>query len=270
MKEKKPFTIFGLTGWQIMTYLLIYSIIGYVIEVLFGLFTLGIIESKQSFLYGPFCGIYGVGATIMIVGMQKVPKTNLWLFLGGFVLGTLTEYTISFISEKFAGVTWWDYSYLPLNINGRVCLMYSVFWGVLAIYLMKYFNPKLDSCIEWVKMKTNPNVINTIILTTFILVFLEFIVTAFAIQAFLVRIEKENNLNVPNKEARLELYEKIYGNERLANFIYKFWSDKKMIKTFPNLKIEDVDGNTILVNEFFPNIKPYYFKFSREEIEENE
>ncbi|MBQ9298292.1 MAG: putative ABC transporter permease [Clostridia bacterium] len=270
METKKPFTILGLTVWQIMTYFLVYSVIGYIIETLFGLFTLGVIESRQSFLYGPFCGIYGVGATFMIVGMQKFPKTNFWLFIGGFVLGSVTEYLISFISEKFAGITWWDYSYLPLNINGRVCLLYSIFWGVLAIYLMKYFNPRLDSCIDWVKIRIPENTFNAIILAVFIFVFVEFIATAFAIQAFLVRIEEENNLNVPNKEARVELYEKIYGNERLANFIYKFWGDKKMIKTFPNLKIEDSEGNTIFINELLPNIKPYYFKFGREEIKESE
>ena len=135
---------------------------------------------------------------------------------------------------------------------------------------MKYFNPRLDSCIDWVKIRIPENTFNAIILAVFIFVFVEFIATAFAIQAFLVRIEEENNLNVPNKEARVELYEKIYGNERLANFIYKFWGDKKMIKTFPNLKIEDSEGNTIFINELLPNIKPYYFKFGREEIKESE
>lgn len=247
-----------------MAYFIIYSVIGYIIETLFGLLTMGIWESRQSFLYGPFCGIYGLGATLMIVGMQKIPKSYNWLFLGGFVLGSVTEYAISFFSEKFAGITWWDYSYMPLNINGRVCLLYSIFWGLLAIYLMEYFNPRLDNCIDWVKSKIPNKVLKGVLLSLFIFIVIEFIATAIAIQVFLIRVEKIHDLDVPNKEQVSQIYDQIYGNEKLANFIYRFWGDEKMVRTFPNLKIEDREGNTIIVNQFFPHIKPYYMKFERE------
>ena len=232
METKKPFTILGLSVWRIMAYFIIYSVIGYIIETLFGLLTMGILESRQSFLYGPFCGIYGIGATLMIIGMQKLPKTYNWLFLGGFILGSVTEYFISWTSEKFAGITWWDYSYMPLNINGRVCLLYSIFWGLLAIYLMGYFNLKVDRCMYWIKTK-----ISTKVLKGF----------------------------VPNKEETVQLYEQIYGNPKLAEFIYKYWGDEKMIKTFPNLKIENREGQTIYINKLLPDIKPYYIKFDKTE-----
>lgn len=264
MEAKKNITIFGLSIWRIMLYFIIYSILGYIIETIFGLLTLGVIESRQSFLYGPFCGIYGIGATIMIVGMQKVPKTYNWLFVAGFILGTVTEYTISVISKKIAGVTWWDYSSMPLNINGRVCLLYSIFWGLLAIYLMGYFNPKLDKMIEYVKGKVSIKILKALVLSTFIFIVIEFFATAIAIQVFLIRIEKVHNLDVQNKEQTLMLYEQIYGNPKLADFIYKYWGDSKMIKTFPNLKIEDIEGRTIYVNKLLPNIKPYYINFKKE------
>lgn len=264
MEAKKNITIFGLSIWRIMLYFIIYSILGYIIETIFGLLTLGVIESRQSFLYGPFCGIYGIGATIMIVGMQKVPKTYNWLFVAGFILGTVTEYTISVISKKIAGVTWWDYSSMPLNINGRVCLLYSIFWGLLAIYLMGYFNPKLDKMIEYVKGKVSIKILKALVLSTFIFIVIEFFATAIAIQVFLIRIEKVHNLDVQNKEQTLMLYEQIYGNPKLADFIYKYWGDSKMIKTFPNLKIEDREGRTIYVNKLLPNIKPYYINFKKE------
>lgn len=265
MKEKQPFTIMGLSIWRIMAYFIIYSFIGYIIETIFGLLTLGVLESRQSFLYGPFCGIYGVGAVLMIVGMQKVPKSYNWLFLAGFAIGSITEYSISWISEKFAGVTWWDYSDMPLNINGRVCLLYSIFWGLLAIYLMGYFNPKLDKLLNWLKDKITVKYAKAITLFIFIFIVVEFIATAFAIQAFLIRMEKINDLDVPNKQQATYLYEQIYGNERLAKFIYKYWGDEKMIKTFPNLKIENSDGETIYINKLLPNIKPYYFRVIKPE-----
>lgn len=247
--------------WRIITYFIIYSVFGYVIETLFGIITMGVWESRQSFLYGPFCGIYGIGATVMIVGLQNVPKTNGWIFLGGFILGSITEYIISFISEKVAGVTWWDYSDFIFNINGRICLLYSIFWGALAVFLIKCINPKVDECINWIKNKVPISLLKAVIFSIFLFIVIEFIATAFAIQAFLLRMEKNYNLNIPNKEDAMQLYDRIYNNDDLSNFIYRNWGDEKMIKTFPNLKIEDADGKYIYMGELLPNIKKYYIKF---------
>ncbi len=49
------------TIWRILTYFIVYSILGYIIETIFGIITKGTWESRQSFLYGPFCSIYGLG-----------------------------------------------------------------------------------------------------------------------------------------------------------------------------------------------------------------
>ena len=48
-------------------------------------------------------------------------------------------------------------------------------------------------------------------------------------------------------------------NKNLSNFIYKYWNDRKMILTFPNLKIQDKDGNIIYFRDLVPDVKPYYF-----------
>ena len=79
--KKKKFTIFGFTVTKLLAYFIIYSIIGFVIETIFGLLTKGALESRKSFLYGPFCGIYGLGAVIMILGLQKFKKNNYTLFI---------------------------------------------------------------------------------------------------------------------------------------------------------------------------------------------
>lgn len=79
-QKKKEFTIFGFTIIRLLAYFIIYSIIGFIIETIFGLLTKGVIESRKSFLYGPFCGIYGLGAVIMIIGLQKFKKNNYTLF----------------------------------------------------------------------------------------------------------------------------------------------------------------------------------------------
>ena len=70
-KVKKKFTIMGISIWRMLAYFIIYSVVGFIIETAFGFSTKGVIESRQSFLYGPFCAIYGVGAVIMISFLKR-------------------------------------------------------------------------------------------------------------------------------------------------------------------------------------------------------
>ena len=139
VEKKKSFHVLGFSIWRIFSYFIIYSFFGYIIETIFQVVNKGLFESKQSFLVGPFCAVYGVGAIVMILVLQKM-KDNKWqLFFGGVILGTVAEYVMSLILEKLFGVVWWDYSNLPLNINGRVCVLFSIYWGILAVVLVLYF-----------------------------------------------------------------------------------------------------------------------------------
>ena len=259
-KERKRITINGISIWRILAYFIIYSVAGYIIETLYGIITKGVWESRQSFLYGPFCGIYGLGAVVMILCLHKFPKKYNVLFIGGFIVGSIVEYVISLFGEMVLGVKWWDYSNMPLNLNGRICVYFSVFWGFLGIYLIASLNPKVDRLINWVKSKLKTQkALKAFVVTVFTLLMLDCIATAFAIEFFLVRMIAKNDLDVPRKEIVLEKYDKIYGNENLSKFIYTFWGDRKMIKTFPNLKIKDVNGNIIYMDSLL-DIQPYYLR----------
>ena len=268
MKDKKrSFKILGISIWRLLAYFIIYSFIGFVIETLFALFMYNVLESRQSLLYGPFCGIYGVGAVIMIMFLNKYfNKNNHILFLGGFIVGSVVEYLISLIGELMLNVRWWDYSNRFLNINGRICLLYSIFWGLLAIYLMRVINPRVDKLINWLKTKININVAKTLTLITTILLFIDCVASGFAISFCLIRKSVENNLNIANKEQTIEAYNKIYGNEKLKEFIYKYWNDEKMVLTYPNLTLKLEDGKIMYVKDLTPEIKPYYYKFNERKI----
>ena len=261
-QQKKKFKIFGYTIWRILAYFIIYSILGYVIETIFGIITKGTWESRQSFLYGPFCGIYGLGAVIMILSLQYFNQNNNRLFWGGFIVGSIIEYVVSWIGEVILNVKWWDYSNMPLNLNGRICVFFSIFWGFLAIYLMSYLNPKVDKLINWIKSKISIKKLKVITLAVTIFLFIDFVLTGFALEFFIVRKVHENNLPIVNKERADIAYERIYSNEQLAEFINKFWDDRKMIRTFPNLKIKDKDGNIIYFADYVGDIQPYYYKFN--------
>lgn len=260
-EKKKKLTIMGLSIWRILAYFIIYSFVGYIIETIFGIITKGVWESRQSFLYGPFCSIYGLGAAIMILFLHKFSKKYTTLFFGGFIVGSIVEYLVSWIGELILGVKWWDYSNMPLNINGRICVYFSIFWGFLALYLIASFNPRIDKFINWIKAKISLKALKTLTLSITLILLIDCIITGIAMSFFLIRMIAKNNLNVPNKEIIIEKYDNIYNNEKLSNFIYKYWGDRKMIKTFPNIKVQDIDGNIIYIDSLLKDIKPYYFKF---------
>ena len=70
----------------------------------------------------------------------------------------------------------------------------------------------------------------------------------------------EKNIKVDNIENVLDEYDSIYNNEILSKIIIKFWNDKKMIRTFPNMKIEDSEGNDVYLDSLLPDIQAYYLK----------
>ena len=261
-KKNNKTKIFGYSIWRILAYFIIYSVLGYIIETIFGIITKGTWESRQSFLYGPFCCIYGLGAVIMILALQYFNQNNNRLFWGGFIVGSIVEYVVSWIGEILFNVKWWDYSNMPLNLNGRICVFYSIFWGLLAIYLMSYINPRVDRLINWIKSKISTNKLKVITLGVTIFLFIDCVVTGYALKYFIIRKVHDNNIQIVNKEQADVAYQKIYSNEKLTEFINKYWGDRKMIRTFPNLKIQDKDGNIIYFADYVGDIQPYYYKFN--------
>lgn len=261
-KEKEHIKICGISIWRILAYFVVYSVAGFIIETIFGLLTKGVLESRKSFLYGPFCSIYGLGAVLMILPLQKYKKNNYTLFFAGFFIGSIIEYMVSLVGELIFHIKWWDYSDQMFNINGRICVLFSLFWGLLAIYLMLDINPRIDKFIDFVKSKIPANYMKTLIIFSILFLSFDLGITVYALQMFSVRIIHENNLNVSNKQLMDTLYEKIYVNDqKQKDFIYKFFDNEKMIKTFPNIKIEDVDGNILFFRDYVKDIKPYYYNF---------
>ena len=83
LEIKKETRISKISIWRICSYFIIYSFLGFCVETIYGAITKGVVESRQSCLVGPFCCIYGLGAMIMIPGLQKFKKSNWALFIAG-------------------------------------------------------------------------------------------------------------------------------------------------------------------------------------------
>ncbi|MBR1802665.1 MAG: putative ABC transporter permease [Clostridia bacterium] len=260
-KDKKKFTIAGYSFDRIIAYFTIYSVAGFVIETIFGAVTKGVIESRQSFVYGPFCAIYGVGALAMILLLRYCKKNFKSLFIGGFIVGSIVEYIVSLIGELIFHVKWWDYSDMPLNINGRVCVYFSIFWGFLAVCFLQYIHPHIEKLIDKIQQKFSEKFLKGIIVFLFIFQLIDLFLTGFALEMFIIRKVHEHDLNVAGKAFMEVRYNRYCENKTLSKMINQFFNDRKMIRTFPNLKIQDVNGAIIYFDTLVGDIQPYYYKF---------
>ena len=126
----------------------LYSFGGWVLETVYA----SIREKRfvnRGFLTGPFVPIYGFGALLVIFASQIIDriipeKLILSLtvkFLLAFFLTSLLEYLASLVMEEVFHCRWWDYSKNFLNIQGRVCLSYSLLWGLLSCLLVEIIHP---------------------------------------------------------------------------------------------------------------------------------
>lgn len=258
--EKNKITIAGISLWRICAYFIIYSFVGFVVETCFGVITKGELESRQSFLYGPFCGIYGIGAIIMILSLQRFKKNNYTIFLGGFLIGSILEYIISFIGETIFHVVWWDYSNRAFNINGRICVSFSFFWGILAVYLISHFNPKIDRLIDKIKSKYSEKLLKIVIIIGIVLLLIDCILTGFALKMFYTRLIDNYNVQIEGAEEFADECRELYEVPRIKEFVDKYWNDEKMLRTFPNLKLTDKNGNIVYISGILNHIQPYYLK----------
>ncbi len=123
--------------------------LGYGVETIWCLIKHGFIESRKSLVLGHLSVAYGMGAVLLTLILIYFQKAKIWkIFVIAFLSGSFVEYICSLGQEIIFGSVAWDYSHLPLNINGRICLIYSVFWGILGVIWVKLVIPFLNKCFE--------------------------------------------------------------------------------------------------------------------------
>ena len=130
-EEREDHFARGLNLYKLLLILYIGSFAGVMVELIWCFLRHGYLESRAGLVYGPFNLLYGVGAVVLTVFLYRYRNRGRWLsFLVGMAVGSAVEYACSFAQEIFLGSRSWDYSDMPFNLNGRICLLYSVFWGL--------------------------------------------------------------------------------------------------------------------------------------------
>jgi Predicted membrane protein len=133
-------------------YFLIYAFIGWCAEVAYATVNTGRFINR-GFMNGPVCPIYGSGVVLVISLLTPLKENILLLFLGSVVLTSTLELLTGWILEKLFSQTWWDYSDVPYNLGGYICLKFSLMWGVICVLVMSAIHPMVHSIIAFIDVR---------------------------------------------------------------------------------------------------------------------
>ena len=145
--------LLGMSYYQIFSYFIIYSFIGWCVEVVFHAVRYGRVVNR-GFLNGPVCPVYGFGV-ILVFGVLNIIATSFSptggvasipipiLYVLGLLLTSFVEFMGGFLLDKFFHARWWDYRNEKFNIGGYVCLKFSLIWGAGIVLIVRILHPML-------------------------------------------------------------------------------------------------------------------------------
>lgn len=242
--------------YKYLYYFFIYSFLGWCLEVCYAALNTGIFINR-GFLNGPYCPIYGFGVVIIILFVFPLRKNILVLFIASVIFTSLLELATGFALKKIFHYRWWDYSNVPFNIGGYICLKFSLMWGIACIIVVDVIHPVVDDFVKWI-----PHFIGKILLGIMIIMMtidlIASVETVLKLNSRLEKIDKiavdihnfSNNIGSKLTTDFLATDEKIKKlNQEKENLIKKVdWDQKRLLKAFPSMK-------SIHHKESFDNMK---------------
>ena len=214
----------------------VYAILGYLCEI----FYCSCIEKKvvfnRGFCLGPYCPIYGIGSILMLLLLSKYKNDPIVLIFMSAIICSFVEYITSAILEKIFKARWWDYSDKKFNIEGRICLENTFFFGIGGFIIIYLVNPIIMRVFNWL-----PKMVLIIIAIVCLLIFIAdlilTIVTLGRIKIAQNKFLKKDATEEITKLVRLE----IVKNKSLA---------LRLFKAFPNVNASDSKKTLIKLKEY--------------------
>ena len=105
----------------------------------------GHLDTSPGILNTPFCILYGLGTAMLSLVINRMTNNFIQLFILSMAVLTVMEYVTFVLLKKIYGVKLWDYSDMKFNINEKVCLEFSVIWGILGVIYIKLVLPILTA-----------------------------------------------------------------------------------------------------------------------------
>ncbi|MBO7633325.1 MAG: putative ABC transporter permease, partial [Lachnospiraceae bacterium] len=128
-----------------------FSFVGWIWEVSIHLVEDGMFVNR-GVMHGPWLPIYGSGALMILIVLNRFRK-NPWLeFLLAIVLCGVVEYFTSWLLEvNHGGTKWWDYTGYFININGRICAEGLLVFGIGGMAVVYFLGPLLDNVLRRIR-----------------------------------------------------------------------------------------------------------------------
>lgn len=191
----------------IALYFFVYGFLGWCTEVAFAAWK----EHRfvnRGFLNGPICPVYGIGVTLVVHFLSPYRSNLIILYITSTILVTALEWLTGFILERVFHNKWWDYSNMPLNLNGYVCLLFSLIWGIACVLIVDFIHPVIHKLLLYI-----PVIVGVIILIILgIGMFADLYVTASGILKMNKRLAAMQEIADELHEISDKIGENIYKN----------------------------------------------------------
>lgn len=172
----------------LILYFSLYAFLGWCTETVFAA-----IKSKRfinrGFLHGPFCPMYGFASVIIILLSKHVGTGYVNLFVICFFGASIIEYFTGYMLEKIFNAKWWDYSGMPFNLQGRICILYSIIWGLVGIFIIKILQPLGNKLVTKQLSTDAAYILSYMLVAYFILDLIITLIKLFELKSLLLELE---------------------------------------------------------------------------------
>ena len=137
----------GYDLYHLIACFFLFSIIGWVVESIY-MSLCNRRLTNRGFMTGPFCPIYGFGATLGYIILHPLQKNLIILYIAGALLATLFEFLVARLMLRLFGEVWWDYNEKFCNYKGIVCLESTLAWGLYAVIIITFLFEKVMRFVD--------------------------------------------------------------------------------------------------------------------------
>ena len=158
---------------------------------------------NRGFLHGPMLPIYGSGAIIVLLCTIGVRDQVILIFIFGMTGATILEYVTGACMERLFRVRYWDYSHMPLNLKGYICLPVSLGWGVFSVLLVRVIHVPIENLVLQIPERI-AEVVSVVCSSAFAVDFTLSFSEAMDLRDMLIRLS-DSNEKIQRLQKRLEV-----------------------------------------------------------------
>lgn len=196
------------------------SILGLIIEVVYHMVVVdpGVYQDRAGLLFGPFSPIYGVGAVLLTIALNRFYRANpVIIFVVSAIIGGVFEAFVSWFMQTSFGAVAWDYTGITLFgmpdpiavlFEGRTSTPFMCMWGILGFVWIKACLPWLLRLINMIPWKIRYSLTSLVA----VLMLVNAVMTLQALDCWFERVSG-TAWNTPVED----FYAEHFGNEYMEN-----------------------------------------------------